>query len=118
MKLNHLNLTVTDAIEAGQFLVKYFDLRPREGIRMSSRFAILSDDNDIVLTLIQDYASQEIKYPSSFHIGFIQENEERVHEINRRLREDGYEVEPPSRQHGSWTFYFLAPGGFTIEVLG
>lgn len=37
--------------------------------------------------------------------------------INRQLREDGYDVEPPSRQHGAWTFYFEAPGGFTVEVL-
>jgi hypothetical protein len=33
------------------------------------------------------------------------------------LKDVGYDVPPPSRQHGSWTFYFLAPGGFTIEVL-
>jgi lactoylglutathione lyase len=40
-----------------------------------------------------------------------------VNEINRRLKGDGYDVPEPSRQHGSWTFYFRAPGGFTIEVL-
>ena len=45
--------------------------------------------------------------------------EERVNEINRRLKEDGFDVPPPERFHGSWTFYFRAPGGgFTIEVLG
>jgi hypothetical protein len=40
-----------------------------------------------------------------------------VNEINQRLRDDGFDVAPPTKQHGSWTFYFLAPGGFTIEVL-
>jgi hypothetical protein len=59
-----------------------------------------------------------VSYPASFHVGFIQPNPERVDEINRRLKEDGYDVPPPSRQHGSWTFYFRAPGGFTVEVLG
>jgi lactoylglutathione lyase len=29
----------------------------------------------------------------------------------------GFDVDSPSRPHGSWTFYFTAPGGFTIEVL-
>jgi lactoylglutathione lyase len=53
----------------------------------------------------------------TFHVGFIQESEERVNEINKRLKDDGFDVPPPSRQHGSWTFYFKAPGGFTIEVL-
>jgi hypothetical protein len=57
-------------------------------------------------------------YPTTFHVGFIQESEERVNEINAQLKADGYEVPPPSRQHGSWTFYFMSPGGFTIEVLG
>jgi lactoylglutathione lyase len=42
---------------------------------------------------------------------------EAVDQVNRRLREDGFVVEPPSRQHGAWTFYLEAPGGFTIEVL-
>ena len=51
-----------------------------------------------------------MKYPVTFHIGFIQESEQRVDEINGRLKEDGVDV-PPSRQHGSWTFYFLAPEG-------
>jgi hypothetical protein len=37
--------------------------------------------------------------------------------LNRSLKADGFDVPPPSRQHGSWTFYFDAPGGFTIEVL-
>ena len=59
----------------------------------------------------------EVKYPATFHIGFIQESEEKVNEINRRLKEDGFDVPPPDRQHGSWTFYFRAPGGFLIEVL-
>jgi lactoylglutathione lyase len=59
-----------------------------------------------------------VRYPSSFHIGFIQPNRERVNQINARLAADGYQVPPPSIQHGSWTFYFTAPGGFTIEVMG
>lgn len=40
-----------------------------------------------------------------------------VNAIHRRLKEDGYDAPPSSRQHHAWTFYFTAPGGFTIEVL-
>ena len=58
-----------------------------------------------------------MKYPSSFHIGFIQPSQERVNEINQRLKYDGFKVDAPAHLHGSWTFYFTAPGGFTIEVL-
>ena len=38
-------------------------------------------------------------------------------ELMTALKEDGFEVDPPAKIHGSWTFYFLAPGGFVIEVL-
>ncbi len=64
-----------------------------------------------------DGLAGEVKYPSSFHIGFIQPSHERVNEINQRLKDDGFTVDAPAHLHGSWTFYFRAPGGFTIEVL-
>jgi lactoylglutathione lyase len=113
MKVNHLNLTVADPVETQQFLIKHFGLKPRgKGNRV---IAILSDDNGMVLSLMG--RESEVKYPATFHVGFIQESEEQVNEINRRLKADGFEVPPPSRQHGSWTFYFDAPGGFTIEVM-
>ena len=127
MTLNHLNLTVPDPSETSAFLAKYFDLRPRGG---NMGIQMLNDDSGMVLTLIkarrEDLAEggkpaegrTAVRYPSSFHIGFIQPTHERVNEINERLRNDGFQVDPPSHQHGSWTFYFTAPGGFTVEVLG
>jgi catechol-2,3-dioxygenase len=117
MKLNHLNLTVTDVSESQTFLSKYFGLEIKGGNR---NIGFLSDENGLVLTLtnMKVGGESEVKYPATFHVGFIQESEERVNEINRRLKYDGFDVPPPSRQHGSWTFYFVAPGGFTVEVLG
>jgi len=138
MTLNHLNLTVADPTETSAFLAKYFALQPRGG---NLGMQMLNDDRGMVLTLIKARredlaggagfaggalhaegaagkpAAGEGKYPSSFHIGFIQPSHERVNEINRRLRDDGFTVDPPAHLHGSWTFYFTAPGGFTIEVL-
>jgi lactoylglutathione lyase len=124
MTLNHLNLTVVDPLETSAFLAKYFDLQPGGG---NAGMQMLRDDDGMVLTLIK--ARQDdlggpagranaVRYPSSFHVGFIQPTREKVDEINARLRADGFEVEPASVQHGSWTFYFTAPGGFTIEVMG
>ena len=114
MKLNHVNLTVTDVSEARAFLAKYFGLRSTAG--GSDSIAVLFDDDGLVLTLMKAGPATEIKYPPSFHIGFMQESEERVNEINERLKQDGFDVKPPRRFHGAWTFYFRAPGGFTIEV--
>jgi lactoylglutathione lyase len=142
MTLNHLNLTVADPTATSAFLAKYFGLQPRGG---NLGIQMLNDDRGMVLTLIKARpedrvergarpeglagnalraegaagkpAAGEVKYPSSFHIGFIQPSRDRVDEINRRLRDDGFTVDAPAHLHGSWTFYFTAPGGFTIEVL-
>jgi catechol 2,3-dioxygenase-like lactoylglutathione lyase family enzyme len=117
MKLNHLNLTVSDVPEAKRFLMEYFGLRPMDGAPSTAGFDILLDDEGLVLTLMRVGGTTEVSWPASFHIGFIQPSEERVNEINRRMKDDGHDVRPPRRFHGSWTFYFRAPGGFTVEVL-
>lgn len=111
MRLNHLNLTVDDVTAAADFLVKYFGLQI--GSARGNGFAVLFDDGGLVLTLMK---GKQVSYPANFHIGFIQESEDRVNEINRRLKEDGFDVDPPQRSH-AWTFYVQAPGGFTVEVL-
>ena len=116
MKLNHLNLTVTDPMETHDFLAKYFGL---QSMSANKNMAFLSDDDGSVISLMSMKLAKEtdVRYPASFHVGFIQANEDQVNEINQRLRDDGYDVAPPSKQHGSWTFYFNAPGGFMLEVL-
>ena len=117
MKLNHLNLTVPNPPETRKFLEKHFGLRTMVGAEEDSAFAVLLDDDGFALTLMKVGEAAEIRYPSSFHVGFRQETEERVNEIHQRLKDDGFDAPPPRRFHGSWTFYFRAPGGFTVEVL-
>src|SRR5207248_10355863 len=117
MKLDHLNLTVTNVLETYRFLEKYFGLKGYGAREPDEAMGFLSDDNGMVLALFPAAKGTKVKYPAGFHIGFIQESEERVNQVNERLREDGYKVGKPARLHGSWTFYFKAPGGFMIEVL-
>jgi lactoylglutathione lyase len=122
MTLNHVNLTVSDVAGARGFLERYFGLQgstdPYTGAALPDRgnagLAILFDDRGLVLTLMK--GKGEVSYPSTFHIGFMQENEEHVNELYERLREDGFDVDPPQRSH-AWSFYLRAPGGFTVEVL-
>ena len=116
MKLNHLNLTVTDVQQTYRFLETYFGMLGQGG---NNNIAFLTDENGMILTLTSMKLGKEseVSYPATFHIGFAQASAEAVNEINKRLKDDGYDVPAPSRQHGSWTFYFRAPGGFTIEVL-
>jgi lactoylglutathione lyase len=117
MKLNHLNLTVSDVPQAHRFLEKYFGLRGINGMEPRKGMSFMSDDHGMLLALFRGAKRSQTKYPAGFHIGFIQDSEEHVNQINQRLREDGYHVPKPARLHGSWTFYFEAPGGFTVEVL-
>ncbi len=110
MKLNHVNLTVTDVPAAAHFLETYFGLRSRGG---NKGLTVLFDDDDLVLTLMK---AGEVAYPKTFHIGFSQESDERVNEIYQRMKDDGFEIDPPQRSH-AWTFYVSAPGGFVVEVM-
>lgn len=116
MKLNHLNLSVTDVPATKAFLETYFALRDEGGAPDRKNFAILRDDNGMVLTLMQG-APATVAYPRTFHIGFIQESEAQVNALHERLIADGFTVSPPERSH-AWTFYVQAPGGILVEVLG
>ena len=116
MKLNHLNLTVTDTLAASKFLVKYFGLRSMGG---NAGMRFLTDDDDdwgFVLTLTKAGKNTEVQYPGSFHIGFFIEGEETVNEINRRLKQDGFDVPAPERNNHAYGFYVKAPGRFTVEL--
>jgi lactoylglutathione lyase len=112
MKLNHINLTVTDVRAASAFLEKYFGMRSTGG---NAGMGFLTDDDGFVLSLMKAGKTAQVTYPGTFHIGFFVESEAQVDEIIRRLKEDGYDVAPPERHHG-YTFYVEAPGGFTVEL--
>jgi lactoylglutathione lyase len=112
VRLNHVNLTVTDVPAAARFLETYFGLDARGG---NAGMAFLTDDDGFVLTLMKARRADPPAYPSTFHIGFFIEGEDRVDEVNRRLREDGFDVAPPKRSH-AYGFYVEAPGGLTVEL--
>jgi lactoylglutathione lyase len=112
MKLNHLNLIVTDVPATSAFLEKYFGLHTiAPG---NPNMAFMSDDAGMVLIM---FKGKDVNYPEGFHIGFTQESEAKVNEIHQRLKNDGFDVPEPQRmQGGRWTFYLQSPGGFTVEV--
>jgi lactoylglutathione lyase len=115
MKLNHLNLAVSDVIETQLFFEKYFGFRRL--MPGSPAFAVLRGEDGFTLTLSNLNKASSVEYPEDFHVGFVQETEARVTEINQLLRADGYDVPEPRKSHNSWTFYFRAPGGLLLEVL-
>src|SRR5262252_6865404 len=49
MVLNHINLTVTNAVETQEFLVKYFGMKPMG--KPNSKMAFLTDENGMILSM-------------------------------------------------------------------
>ncbi len=116
MRLNHLNLVVTDIAAASTLLQRHFGMK--EITRPSTPgLTLLRDDAGLALALTSTRKGHKVEYPPTFHIGFIQPSEEHVNRIHAGLLADGLNVPAPRRLHGSWTFYFAAPGDFTIEIL-
>jgi catechol 2,3-dioxygenase-like lactoylglutathione lyase family enzyme len=115
MTINHINLTVTDAQAARLFLEKYFGLTSIDGTTDDSSFVGLKDESGFLLTLMQSKKDSEIKYPKTFHIGFLHQGVERTTEIYQRLKNDGFDVKPPGYYRGN-EFYFYTPFGFTIQI--
>jgi len=103
---------VSDVRASSAFLETYFELKNQGG---NAGLTVLSDDEGFVLTLMKAPKTINVLYPNNFHIGFFVDSEAKVDAINRRLKDDGYDVAPPQRQH-SYSFYVAAPGCFTIEL--
>jgi lactoylglutathione lyase len=91
MKLNHLNLTVTDVAETRKLFETYFGFTGFKEVG-NEKFALLFGEDGFVLNLMR---GAQVSYPETFHIGFTQESEEQVNEINQRLKDDGFDVNPP-----------------------
>jgi lactoylglutathione lyase len=115
MRLNHLNLTVADVPKSRDFFETYFGFKCvlEKG---RDALAVMVDDSRFVLTLNNFDKAADVTYPGAFHIGFMQDSREKVDGIFERLKADGFNPQAPREFHGAWTFYFMAPGGFTVEV--
>ncbi len=114
MKLDHINLTVGNVVEASTFLKKHFDYKDIFDDN-NAGMAALSDGSAIHILLMKGSSGT---YPKYFHIGFDMGTEENVMTMYERLKNDSVEIDPPEyTAWGSYTFNFKCPGGdFTIEV--
>jgi lactoylglutathione lyase len=115
MKVNHLNLHVSDPPQAARFFEDFFGLcRVEEKGR--DALIVLFDDSGLSLLLSNFDHSPNPKYPRDFHIGFVQDNKEQVDAIFARLQAAGFVNKSPQAMHGNWGFYVDAPGGILVEA--
>lgn len=114
MKLNHINLGVSDVTQAMDIFGRFFGLKPAgHGMPVNEQMAFLHDDAE---SLISVFRVKDPQYPKVFHIGFLQDTPEDVRRIYAELTGAGFEIAPPAENHGRLTFYFNSPFGVVIEV--
>jgi lactoylglutathione lyase len=114
VKLNHVNLPVVDVSATRDFFERHFGFQcvaePADAI------VVLTDNAGLVLTISNFDHADRVTYPKGFHVGFMQDSDDKVDAIYNRLKTAGIEPGRPHDMHGAHTFYFIAPGGFTVEV--
>jgi catechol 2,3-dioxygenase-like lactoylglutathione lyase family enzyme len=115
MKLNHIDLQVSDVARAREFFEKFFDFRctyQREG-----EIAILKDEAGLSLGVSNLFDSPPPSYPPDFHIGFILERESDVRPMYERLKAAGVPMKAEfSRSRPNVYFVCLAPDSIAVEV--
>lgn len=113
MKLNHLNLVVTDVAAAIRFFEDYFGFTCSE-VKGDNLIAILRNDDDFTLVVMT--SKEEQAYPKAFHLGFMQETEAEVRAVYDQLKAGGIPVgQEPRSIRGGYGFYFYFDG-IMIEV--
>lgn len=104
MKLNHINLVVSDVAATTQLFEIYFGFSVAE-IKGDNVIAILRGQDDFTLVIMSDRETPT--YPKAFHIGFMQDSEQQVTEIYQRLKDGGIDVGTEPRSiRGGFGFYF------------
>ena len=115
MRLNHVDLQVSDIDAAREFFETFFGLRwtsLREG-----QIALLEDEGGFSLGVSNLFGSPPPVYPPDFHVGFVLERAGQVREIYDRLTTAGIAMKQDLREGGGNLFFqCLAPDAIAVEV--
>ena len=118
MKLNHINLPVTDVEQSKLFFEQYFNFNCTE-VKGDNALAVLKGADGFVLVLMsQAFNKSEVNdFPSAFNIGFLLESKEEVSAQYGKLKSGGIQLaNEPANMRGVFGFYFMAPGNVLVEV--
>jgi catechol 2,3-dioxygenase-like lactoylglutathione lyase family enzyme len=114
MKLNHLDLQVSDVQQSVDFFERYFDMEMRSS-RTSPALAILSDRQGFMLVLQRRKSDADV-YPEGFHLGFVVDDVESVGRVQARAKEGGLDVTDVITNNRGVMIYCKAPDGYAVEV--
>ena len=105
MKLNHINLVVSNVAEAIIFFETYFNFKCTD-IKGDNIVAILKAADDFTLVIMTSKEGKAV-YPDAFHIGFMLENTTAVTETYEKLKSGSINVgQEPRKIRDSFGFYF------------
>lgn len=105
MKLNHINLVVSDVESAIALFETHFQFSCQD-IKGDNAIAILKGTDNFSLVLMAAKAD-EMQYPRAFHIGFMLSGEEEVNRCFESLKSSGIPLEKsPAKIRDTFGFYF------------
>jgi predicted enzyme related to lactoylglutathione lyase len=105
MKLNHINLVVSDVVKAINFFETYFNFKCAD-IKGDNIVAILRGEDGFTLVVMTNKEGTAI-YPDAFHMGFMLDNTNAVTETYEKLNSGGIAVaQEPRKIRDSFGFYF------------
>jgi catechol 2,3-dioxygenase-like lactoylglutathione lyase family enzyme len=115
MKLNHIDLPVTEPLRVRAFFEQLFDMKCT--FTREDGLTVLLDEDGNALTLSPLPPGETLRYPTGFHVGFNLDHEHEVHEVLERVKAAGVPiVRPLGNLAGALTFHCQAPGPILVEV--
>lgn len=115
MKLNHLDLQVSDVGAAREWFETHFGLRCVHVRR--NEIALLEDEAGFSLGVSNLFDSPSPIYPPDFHVGFVLEDTAAVETIYARLQSAGVAMKHELREGGPNLYFMcLGPDGILVEV--
>ena len=119
IKLNHINLAVSNVPELTRFFQAAFGFRIA-ALRGQGTFAVLLGEDGFALVLSHDKKVTSTTYPALFHVGFLVDSYDKVRERHARITEAGFDSPEPAviNRGGNkvFGFYCHAPGNVMVEV--
>lgn len=113
MKLNHIDLQVTDVQEAAAFFERWFAFEHTSN-RGSPAIAILRGADGFTLVLQRRRDGEQ--YPDGFHVGFLHDDEAAVLAFHARARAAGLPISDVQHNGRGTLTYLRGPGEILIEV--
>ncbi|PQA54979.1 VOC family protein [Siphonobacter curvatus] len=107
MKLNHINIVVTDVPQAIHLFENQLGFKCI--VNRKDRMAVLTNTDEFALVLwsAQLNKEQTVHYPENFHIGFYQPDREAVIAIYEKLQGEAVTFESEPKQiRNTFGFYF------------